>query len=550
MEKLLIEVQSDDGTENMFKSWKKFNSIVTGIFTLIIIAVFPLFFHDYYIDILVAKYVFYYSTVIMLAILILLIAIFYSWKYIKKSKSGNIKNLFCKFNIKTLKKSDWAMVMFLVFVSISTLQSEYRYEAFWGNEGRFVGMFLMLLYGVSFFIITRCLRYRQWFLDAFLMAGTIACVIGILHFFRIDPLGFKAGLDDNDYVIFTSTIGNINTYTSYVALVSGMGTVMFSIEKNAYRRMWYLFTAVISLFALIVGISDNAYLALIVLFGLLPLYLFKNIDGVKRYVLMLSVLFTEIQVIDSVNRIFPEHVVDISGLLNVIVKFEGLAYLVVILWCITAGLYILAARVPQSHFLHKGNSVGRWLWLGIIVGVSIGIVCILYDANVAGNADKYGSLSKYLVLNDDWGTHRGYIWRIGMEIYQKFPVIHKIFGYGPDTFGILTVRNYYEDMVMRYNEKFDSIHNEYLQYLITIGIAGLIAYLSVIVTSVIEILKSVKNKPELMAIVFSIICYGAQAAVNISVPIVAPIMMTLLMVGVAAARAEKSAENSLRQCKE
>ena len=31
---------------------------------------------------------------------------------------------------------------------------------------------------------------------------------------------------------------------------------------------------------------------------------------------------------------------------------------------------------------------------------------------------------------------------------------------------------------------------------------------------------------------FALVCYGAQAAVNISVPIVAPIMMTLLMVGV------------------
>ena len=35
-----------------------------------------------------------------------------------------------------------------------------------------------------------------------------------------------------------------------------------------------------------------------------------------------------------------------------------------------------------------------------------------------------------------------------------------------------------------------------------------------------------------MAIVFALACYGAQAAVNISIPIVSPIMMTLLMIGV------------------
>lgn len=51
--------------------------------------------------------------------------------------------------------------------------------------------------------------------------------------------------------------------------------------------------------------------------------------------------------------------------------------------------------------------------------------------------------SGYLVINDDWEREED-IWRIGMESYSKFPEIHKIFGYGPDTFGIITVNNYYE----------------------------------------------------------------------------------------------------------
>lgn len=161
---------------------------------------------------------------------------------------------------------------------------------------------------------------------------------------------------------------------------------------------------------------------------------------------------------------------------------------------------------------------------------------MLYDVNIAGNIEKYGALNQYLLLNDDWGTHRGYIWRIGMEFYQKQPIHHKLFGYGPDTFGIITVKNYFEDMVRRYGEKFDSAHNEYLQYLVTIGIVGLTAYLALLLTSITEMLRTLKKRPELIAIAFAVICYGAQAAVNISVPIVAPIMLTLMMLGVAAVR--------------
>ena len=61
----------------------------------------------------------------------------------------------------------------------------------------------------------------------------------------------------------------------------------------------------------------------------------------------------------------------------------------------------------------------------------------------------------------------GYIWRIGIECYMKYSPLRKLFGSGPDTFGIVT-QSYYREMIERYYEIFDSAHNEYLQYLITI----------------------------------------------------------------------------------
>ena len=109
----------------------------------------------------------------------------------------------------------------------------------------------------------------------------------------------------------------------------------------------------------------------------------------------------------------------------------------------------------------------------------------------------------------------------------------------PFEYALLKLKNYYrEKNIDEYGEKFDSAHNEYLQYLITIGLAGLIAYLSLLITSIVEMIRKSKAAPFMMGIPFALICYGAQAAVNISVPIVAPVMMTLLMVGVAALNAD------------
>lgn len=524
----------EDRTKNLLTSWNQVNSKIAGVFAVAIIAIFPLVFRDYYYDILKVKYIFYYGSVILMTLVTLIVAIFFLWK--DKTSYGwhNFRKIISNLKIKNIRNLDWAVLAFAAATAISTIQSEYFYESFWGNEGRFMGMFLVIMYTISYFVISRFLKFKQWYLDIFLVSGMIACLIGILQYFLYDPIGFKNTIDLKYYDAFTSTIGNINTYTSYVSLIFGVSVILYLIEINIFRKLWYLSAIIISIFALITGISDNAYLAMAALFGLLPLYLFKNVRGVKQYLFLLSILLTEFWIIDVINRVFPEHVLGINGLFNVITDSGYLLYLLTILWGITIFFQIIEVTFRNRSIMKTERSIGIWLWLCFLILIILSGCYILYDVNIADNIGKYGSIEKYLIINDDWGTYRGYIWRIGLESYEKFPIIHKVFGYGPDTFGIITVKNYYEEMISRYNEKFDSAHNEYLQYLITIGIAGLIAYLSLIMTSIKEMIRSSKKVPALMAIVFAVVCYSAQATVNISVPIVSPIMMTLLMIGASA----------------
>lgn len=44
------------------------------------------------------------------------------------------------------------MLAFLVSAVISTICFEYKYEAFWGNEGRLNGLFLLAIY-TGFFVL-------------------------------------------------------------------------------------------------------------------------------------------------------------------------------------------------------------------------------------------------------------------------------------------------------------------------------------------------------------------------------------------------------------
>lgn len=518
---------------DLLASWKRTNAIIVNVFVFVVIAIFPLSFHNFYYDILATKYIFYYGTVILTAISMLVAAVIFLWTDWNYYQWQHIKKLYHSLSIKSLRKCDWAMIAFVFICIISTFQSEYFYESFWGNEGRYMGLFLILLYGVSYFFISRFFVLKKWHLDVFLAAGMIACLIGILQYFYIDPIGFKKDIIYEQYNVFASTFGNINTYTSYVALVVGAGIAAYATESNFASRRWYLFTIIVSLFALITGISDNAYLAMAAVFGLLPLYLFNNLKGIKRYLLVVAILFTEFQVIDLVNQKFPDKVLGISSLFDVIAGYKYLAAFVFVLWAITIALHVLDTRLDRGNKPRKNGNGGRWIWFGLIIVIVLGMCYLLYDVNIGGNADRYGSLKGYLTMSDSWGSDRGYIWRISLESFRKFPFIHKLFGFGPDTFGIVTVLSYYEEMATRYGVVFDSAHNEYLQYLVTIGIAGLVSYLFLLLSSIVRMIRISKKNPVLIAVVFAILCYGAQALVNISLPIVSPIMLTLLMMGVA-----------------
>jgi hypothetical protein len=116
-----------------------------------------------------------------------------------------------------------------------------------------------------------------------------------------------------------------------------------------------------------------------------------------------------------------------------------------------------------------------------------------------------------------------------LELYSDFKPIHKLFGHGPDTFGILTVSKIRAEMPQRY----ENTHNEYLQYFMTTGAAGLIAYVVFLGSAIIRIWRRVEAKPYIIGCCFALICYNTQAFVNISLPITSPMMWLLLSIGMA-----------------
>lgn len=345
------------GENSTLVSW------VISSYIIFVGAGLPLFIKNKYFDILVAKYYYYFFCTI--AMLIILIGCFLVQRINKNYFS--VKSV-CKTIFSSLKFADYSILIFYLICILSTITSDYVYESFWGNEGRFTGLFLITCYVVSYFCVSKLCKYRKSFINIILIAGILVCVFGITDYFKMDIFGFKALMVPEQRAIFTSTIGNINTYTAYVGMIMAISTVLFALTKEFKKSIFYCICMIISFFAIIMGVSDNAYLSLAALFSLLPLFLFKSKYGLRKYLIILAIFFTVIQCIDWINLLLGDRVLGIDSAFNLVIGFGGLHFFVIVLWTIIfiwIGVDIILSKNKKAKLC--GNSY-IYIWL-LLLGV-------------------------------------------------------------------------------------------------------------------------------------------------------------------------------------
>lgn len=252
---------------------------------------------------------------------------------------------------------------------------------------------------------------------------------------------------------------------------------------------------------------------------------------------MIATFFSVAQWIDWINHTCEEMVIGLDSLFGIISDFSGLPLVVAGLWMMVVGFSIFLAK--DNKMDNNAGKIPVRIWTVFIIS-SIAAICImLIDANVLENGERYGKLGTYLVFNDSWGTKRGYIWRKSLELYQDFEGMHKIFGFGPDTFGILTTKEIRAEMVNATGQVFDNAHNEYLQLLVTIGPIGMLTYIIFGVAAIVRFCRNLVKHPCVIGCCMAVLAYSAQALVNLNLPIATPMMWLLLSVGMAACRREQ-----------
>ena len=518
------------------------SNVIVGLWLLAMFTIFPLVYNYYYYDILQTKF---YTVVILTVLMILALIVISGF-------GGGFKTFFDKLHSKGFSAWfkeefdiwDICITVFMVMTVLSTLfAGRFIRQAVTGENGRYSGLFLISLYVAIYFILSRLFSFSKVYFTVFLAISIPICLFGYTDYFNMDILHFKENIDAAQWPIFTSTIGNINTYTAVLAFYIAISGTLFITSpldngknngESVGKLIFYYLIMLMNFIALAMGTSDNGYLTLAAFFGLMPFVAFRSMEGVRRFVLTIFTYLLGIRIIKLINTVYSDKVLGISGLYDFISDFKYLDLVIVLLLIAVVAMYFVAYKNKKNT---KDNEALlktlRYIWLGIIVIVFLGLIFlgVKINSNVAEAGAKYGSLANYFIFNDSWGTFRGYIWRAAIEEYMKFPLLHKIVGSGPDTFGIYISLLRNEEMQSVTGQIFDATHNEYIQFLFTLGPIATVAYiLGLIIPSVKALrtkmtdLRDPSSLPYLYASAIAVICYATQAVVNLNLPVVTPLL--------------------------
>ena len=414
-----------------------------------------------------------------------------------------------KFNKEAILPLDIAMLCFAGTGVLSALLSEFQKDVWIGEKARYQGAVTICLYAAVYF----CLRFRFRPVKAFVPCAAIGfcavCIFGVLNCFDIDLLGFYAPITVQYKPLYISTIGNINFYSCYLCLLLPLVLYTYCTAEKKWKKVFYLSAVAVGGFGMMVTGSESFVLGFSAGLAAMLFFCFDDAKKMTRLLIGCGVLLVCAQAFVLISRFASVTNVELSLLLSYFIKPYIAAPAAVLL----AALYFLAHRL--EHLLPLLKRVYTVLLITGVVTVAV----LFLLANTVG----LPWLNEVFFIDNQWGTNRGMIWKQCLALFKEFSLGEKLFGIGPEALQRISDGN-----TISAGKTLDQAHNEYLQYLLTGGLCGLLAYLSIPVTVIVCIVRKAKQKPCMIALFCPLVAYWAQAIVNIAQPFTAPIMFVFV----------------------
>lgn len=489
--------------------------IVNLVFLFYMSVVFPIYMHDMYFDITLTRATVFADGVIFYLILMasaIALEVFMLRYY-------RVPGPYFYKDSKVIAMPEVWMLLFLTANFAAFCMAPDKTPAWTGQAGRRMGLSIILCLALMFIVLARDCVVNAFVYLCVCFSSTVSATIAILQHFGFDPFSLRERVVVKQKQMFISTFGNINTYSSFIAIVLPIFVAVFIFSKKLWERIVAAFMIMLLGAAIIPGKSDNVYLGLLLGFVIL-FYLAVWNKKVFEYFFGIMLMAAGLFVLAIFNDIYSGSQKHINGIARGVESPTVMGAFVILMFILSAIFFIFRKislknyeKVQSKQFL-----IGLTIFLIIM---SVGVMI-------------WGSRSKYAIFhfNDKWGTYRGYIWRRGFDLFLNGTPLQKIFGYGNETIGSLMKNNYYNEMVSITGKKYDNCHNEYLQYLVTTGLFGAISYIGLFFSSMIYMIKRAKGDAVVIACLASAAAYAGQALVNLNQPITSPFYFVILAAGI------------------
>lgn len=515
-------------------------NIIISVYMLLILVVMPFYNQDGFSHIGTDKSVFLRvcnrnTAKFLVPVLTLYLLFALIWEIRQKSLLRTVKGI-------RLSVTEYFMLAYGVSVLLSYAFSDYRDTVWRGQDGWYMGTTTQLVMVISFFLIGRAWKRRQWIFLMILPVSAVVFALGFLNRFGIFPIDMKV-----DNVMFISTIGNINWYCGYmVSVFFGGFALLWQSEGWKWWQKTLLGVYVTIGFASLVTQGSSS--GIVTLLAMLLVTFCFSVPNKKRMcmfwteLLILSVVCLLIRLSLLKGRATITYMETstewlITSFFPIIVTIVSITVLVWIC-CLE-----LRKRYPESAFRAVAGAVCA----------SIAVLLAAYIAVLVINTVTNGEITNmtgmpqndFLTFSLKWGSGRGATWIAGALCFVEQNFLHKIFGVGPDGMASFLYLNGSKRLLDLAREAFGSnrltnAHNEWLTILVNLGLVGFVSYVGMMISAIWRFLRQRGKNPVVTACGFCLLAYTVNNMFSFQQAMNVPTIFILLGIG----------ENYLRQSRE
>ena len=323
------------------------------------------------------------------------------------------------------------MLLWLVSALISYIASGFDPAVLSGSEGRYCGLFFLFSCGAAFYTISS-MRYGDFAAWLAICTAAFVAALGLLHTYGVDPLGFYVRIQKGQTQYFLSTIGNIDFFGAYLAMVLpfAMGLAIFS-EALSLRLLGFA-ASLIQMAGVACAHTDVAFAAMQVSCLLLFTLSSETWGSIRRALFLWSFSWLMLPAIQA----YMHHghlTIDYSGVLLALCESRA-AHVIGIILLFSAILTYFAENLHIA--LPERRSA-----LQILFALSFLFIAVLIASMVFITYFQLGDddISSLLRFSDTWGSRRGFVYRCSLNALQEYMPLQWLFGKGLDkTRAILT----------------------------------------------------------------------------------------------------------------